>query len=78
MRYTRFRKIKVNVDNFESLDLGASVDFDMETEELPKGYSLEELPQYLDDKLDEVLEVAVESAKQVAIRDSHIFTLYPN
>lgn len=77
MIVTRHRRHKINTGEktYESLEIGASVTFDTETDSLPKGVTLE---QHLTNQLDDQLAIEVEQVVNsgTLIEDSHVFDYY--
>lgn len=74
MKTSVWREHKVNMGDYESMSIGASVSFDTEVDTLPEHAVLEE---HLQDLLDEQLSGAARDAVLAGtIKDSHIKSLY--
>ena len=74
MNVTRSREYTINMGNYESLKIGASITFDSEEQNGVLGEG-EELHQFLDKALDVLLEDEVKEAQELThTKDSYILS----
>lgn len=72
------RQHTVNMETqYESIRIGATVEFDDQTDDLPRGYAEDELSEYLSDTLDELLMVEVKKAMDAnPVENTHLDGYY--